>query len=70
MILHPFYYVVTEECLDIKHTEVRPGQVDHYKYAEIELDTMGTHTMPLKVINRDFGLVHSVDSIRSVIIIF
>ena len=35
---------------------------------EIELDSMVTHTMPLEEINRAFDLMHSGESIRSVII--
>jgi S-(hydroxymethyl)glutathione dehydrogenase/alcohol dehydrogenase len=35
---------------------------------EIELDKMVTHTMPLEDINRAFDLMHSGESIRSVII--
>jgi S-(hydroxymethyl)glutathione dehydrogenase/alcohol dehydrogenase len=35
---------------------------------EIELDRMVTHTMPLEDINRAFDLMHSGESIRSVII--
>jgi S-(hydroxymethyl)glutathione dehydrogenase/alcohol dehydrogenase len=35
---------------------------------EIELDKMVTHTMPIEDINRAFDLMHSGESIRSVII--
>ena len=35
---------------------------------EIELDSMVTHRMPLEDINRAFDLMHSGESIRSVII--
>ncbi len=45
-----------------------PGYVDRYMNGEIELDTMVTHTMPLEDINRAFDLMHSGESIRSVII--
>lgn len=45
-----------------------PGYVDRYMNGEIELDKMVTHTMPLEEINRAFDLMHSGESIRSVII--
>ncbi|MCW9014651.1 MAG: S-(hydroxymethyl)glutathione dehydrogenase/class III alcohol dehydrogenase [Gammaproteobacteria bacterium] len=45
-----------------------PGYVDRYMNGEIELDKMVTHTMPLEDINRAFDLMHSGESIRSVII--
>ena len=45
-----------------------PGYVDRYMSGEIELDKMVTHTMPLDDINRAFDLMHSGESIRSVII--
>ena len=45
-----------------------PGYVDRYMDGQIELDKMVTHTMPLEDINRAFDLMHSGESIRSVII--
>ena len=45
-----------------------PGYVDRYMSGAIELDKMVTHTMPLEDINRAFDLMHSGESIRSVII--
>jgi S-(hydroxymethyl)glutathione dehydrogenase/alcohol dehydrogenase len=45
-----------------------PGYVDRYMSGEIELDSMVTHTMGLEDINRAFDLMHSGESIRSVII--
>ena len=45
-----------------------PGYVDRYMSGEIELDKLVTHTMPLEDINRAFDLMHSGESIRSVII--
>ena len=45
-----------------------PGYVDRYMQGEIELDSMVTHTMGLEDINRAFDLMHSGESIRSVII--
>ncbi|WP_321528673.1 S-(hydroxymethyl)glutathione dehydrogenase/class III alcohol dehydrogenase [Sedimenticola selenatireducens] len=45
-----------------------PGYVNRYMNGEIELDRMVTHTMPLEDINRAFDLMHSGESIRSVII--
>lgn len=44
-----------------------PGYVDRYLNGEIELDALVTHTMPLEDINRAFDLMHSGESIRSVI---
>ena len=35
---------------------------------KIELDSMVTHTMPLEEINTAFDLMHSGESIRSVIL--
>lgn len=45
-----------------------PGYVDRYMAGEIELDSLVTHTMPLEDINKAFDLMHSGESIRSVII--
>jgi len=45
-----------------------PGYVDRYMNGEIELDSMVTHTMGLEDINKAFDLMHSGESIRSVII--
>ncbi len=45
-----------------------PGYVDRYMNGEIELDKMVTHTMGLEDINKAFDLMHSGESIRSVII--
>ena len=36
--------------------------------AKIRIDEMITHTMPLKDINRAFDLMHSGESIRSVVL--
>jgi len=45
-----------------------PGYVDRYMDGEIELDAFVTHTMGLEDINKAFDLMHSGESIRSVII--
>ena len=45
-----------------------PGYVERYMSGEIELDKMVTHTMGLEDINKAFDLMHSGESIRSVII--
>ncbi len=45
-----------------------PGYVDRYMNGEIELDKLVTHTMGLEDINKAFDLMHSGESIRSVII--
>lgn len=52
----------------VKGRSELPGYADHYMWGEIELDKMVTHTMPIEDINRAFGLMHSSESIRSVII--
>ncbi len=45
-----------------------PKIVDWYMDGKIEIDPMITHTMPLEDINRAFDLMHSGESIRSVVI--
>ena len=45
-----------------------PGFVDKYMDGQIKVDEMVTHTMPLNDINKAFELMHSGESIRSVII--
>jgi S-(hydroxymethyl)glutathione dehydrogenase/alcohol dehydrogenase len=45
-----------------------PGYVDRYLKGEIKVDEMITHTMGLEDINRAFDLMHSGESIRSVIL--
>ncbi len=45
-----------------------PGYVDRYMKGELILDSMVTHTMGLEDINKAFDLMHSGESIRSVII--
>jgi S-(hydroxymethyl)glutathione dehydrogenase/alcohol dehydrogenase len=52
----------------VKGRSQLPGYVDRYLAGEIEVDRMVTHTMPLEDINRAFDLMHSGESIRSVII--
>ncbi len=44
-----------------------PKIVDWYMEGKIEIDPMITHTMPLDKINDGFGLMHSGESIRSVV---
>ena len=44
-----------------------PGYVDNYMSGKIEIDRMITHTMGLEDINKAFDLMHSGESIRSVI---
>ena len=44
-----------------------PQIVDWYMDGKIRIDEMITHTMPLKDINRAFDLMHSGESIRSVV---
>jgi len=45
-----------------------PGYVDKYMNGEINIDDMVTHTMGLEDINQAFDLMHSGESIRSVVI--
>lgn len=45
-----------------------PRIVDWYMEGKIEIDPMITHTMPLEEINNGFDLMHSGESIRSVVI--
>ncbi len=45
-----------------------PGYVDQYMAGKINIDDMVTHTMGLEDINKAFDLMHSGESIRSVII--
>ncbi|MCJ8520609.1 S-(hydroxymethyl)glutathione dehydrogenase/alcohol dehydrogenase [Pseudorhizobium tarimense] len=45
-----------------------PKIVDWYMEGKIEIDPMITHTMPLEDINKGFELMHSGDSIRSVVV--
>jgi S-(hydroxymethyl)glutathione dehydrogenase/alcohol dehydrogenase len=45
-----------------------PKIVDWYMQKKIEIDPMITHTMPLADINRAFDLMHSGESIRSVVL--
>src|SRR3712207_5417655 len=44
-----------------------PKIVDWYMEGKIEVDSMITHTMPLDEINKAFDLMHSGESIRSVV---
>jgi len=44
-----------------------PKIVDWYMEGKIEVDSMITHTMPLEEINTAFDLMHSGESIRSVV---
>jgi len=52
----------------VKGRSELPGYVDRYLSGDIEVDKMVTHTMPLEDINRAFDLMHSGESIRSVIV--
>ena len=45
-----------------------PGYVDNYMNGIINIDDMVTHTMELEDINRAFDLMHSGNSIRSVVV--
>ncbi len=45
-----------------------PKIVDWYMDGKIDIDSLITHTMPLKDINKAFDLMHSGESIRSVVV--
>ena len=45
-----------------------PKIVDWYMGGKIEIDPMITHTLPLERINEAFELMHSGESIRSVVV--
>jgi S-(hydroxymethyl)glutathione dehydrogenase/alcohol dehydrogenase len=45
-----------------------PDYVERYMAGEINIDSMVTHTMGLDDINKGFDLMHSGESIRSVVI--
>ncbi len=45
-----------------------PRIVDWYMDGKIEIDPMITHTMPLEDLNKGFELMHSGESIRSVVV--
>lgn len=69
----PFNLVVGREWLGtafggVKGRTELSGYVDRYMAGKIELDSLVTHTMPLENINKAFDLMHSGESIRSVII--
>lgn len=53
----------------VKGRSELPGYVDRYMSGEITIDPMVTHTLPLEEINTAFDLMHSGESIRSVIIL-
>ena len=52
----------------VKGRSELPGYVERYLSGEISIDPMVTHTLPLDAINTAFDLMHSGESIRSVII--
>jgi S-(hydroxymethyl)glutathione dehydrogenase/alcohol dehydrogenase len=52
----------------VKSRTELPGYVDQYMKGEIQIDPMVTHTMGLEDINKAFDLMHSGESIRSVVI--
>ena len=44
-----------------------PRIVDWYMEGKINIDDLITHVLPLDKINKDFDLMHSGESIRSVV---
>lgn len=52
----------------VKGRSQLPGYVDQYMKGDIKVDEMVTHTMGLEDINKAFDLMHSGESIRSVIL--
>lgn len=51
----------------VKGRSELPGYVDRYLNGEIKVDEMVTHTFPISKINQAFELMHSGQSIRSVV---
>ena len=51
----------------VKGRSELPQYVEDYMAGKIKIDEMITHTMPLEDINRAFDLMHSGESIRSVV---
>jgi len=51
----------------VKGRSQLPGYVERYLSGDIKVDEFVTHTMPLEDINRAFELMHSGESIRSVV---
>ncbi len=47
-----------------------PKIVDWYMDGKIDIDPMITHTLKLEDINKGFDLMHSGESIRSVVVYF
>jgi S-(hydroxymethyl)glutathione dehydrogenase / alcohol dehydrogenase len=45
-----------------------PKIVDLYMEGKVSIDPLITHTMPLEDINKAFDLMHSGESIRSVVV--
>ncbi|KAI9325191.1 S-glutathione dehydrogenase, partial [Obelidium mucronatum] len=45
-----------------------PGLVDDYLNKKLDIDSFVTHTLKLEEINRGFDLMHSGESIRSVVL--
>ncbi len=52
----------------VKGRSQLPGYVEQYMQGDIKVDEMVTHTMGLEDINKAFDLMHSGESIRSVIV--
>ncbi len=52
----------------VKGRSQLPGYVEQYMRGEIRIDEFVTHTMPLEDINRGFDLMHTGESIRSVVL--
>lgn len=52
----------------VKGRSQLPGYVEQYLAGQIKVDEMVTYTMPLEEINRAFDLMHSGESIRSVVL--
>ena len=52
----------------VKGRSQLPDYVERYMAGEIKIDPMVTHTMVLDDINKAFDLMHSGESIRSVVI--
>ena len=51
----------------VKGRSELPGYVDQYLEGTLKVDEMATHTMPIEEINHALDLMHTGESIRSVV---
>ena len=65
--IHDFRHIGTATGAAKGRTDV-PKLVDWYLKGKIEIDPMITHVLTLDEINKGFDLMHSGESIRSVVV--